>query len=139
MHLIMIEFRSLSKHNDWEIQPSFYIHGKLVNNKQSDLVTINSDNLNAVSMYYKEGKSLPIWFYDIPTGMHLCLLDDQVCALFTWKTIRIAKDGMVQFSPDFVPMSYDIELRQLGLIVDFNDAKGIHEAVEKFNSKAYII
>ena len=135
----MIEFKTLSSHNDWEIQPCFYIYGTLANNKQSDLVTINTDTLNAVSMYYKEGKNLPIWFYDIPEGKHLCLLDDQVCALFTWKTIRIAKDGIVQFIPDFVPMPYDIELRQLGLIVDFNDTKGIADATEKFQKREYMI
>lgn len=135
----MIEFKTLSIHNNWEIQPNFYIYGKLTNNKQYDLVTINPDYRKVMPMYYKEGKDLPIWCCDIPEGKHLCLLDGQLCALFTWKTIKIVKDGVVQCRPNLIPMSYDIELKQLGLIVDFDDTKGIANATEKFRKREYMI
>lgn len=133
----MIEFKRLSKYNNWEVQPSFYIHGTLI--KDTDLVTINPEGLNRVSMYYKEGQGLPHYFYDIAEGKHFCLLDGQLCALFTWKVINIAKKGIVQWSPGFEPHPFDIELKQLGLIVDFNDAKGISEATTKFNNRDYLV
>ena len=56
---------------------------------------------------------------DIPEGAHLCMVDNTLCILFTWKRILFTKGGYV-YSNEYQG-SFDVWLKQMGLIVDVKD------------------
>lgn len=136
----MLEFNSLAKHNTWEFQPNFYIHGTLQSRYDTDLVVINPAYLNKVSQYYKEGVGLPIYFYDIPEGEHDVLFNGTHCKLFTWKNISIANKGAIVWkSSTNKTYEFDIQLSQKGLIVSLTDRKGLKDALDKLINKSVVI
>lgn len=136
----MLEFNSLVRHNIWEFQPNFYIHGNLQSRYDTDLVVINPAYLNKVSQYYKEGVGLPIYFYDISEGEHDVLFNGTRCKLFTWKNISIANKGaMVWDSSTNKTYEFDIQLCQKGLIVSLTDRKGLKDALDKLTNKSIVI
>jgi len=136
----MLEFNSLARHNTWEFQPNFYIHGALQSRYDTDLVVINPTYLNKVSQYYKEGIGLPIYFYDIPEGEHDVLFNGTHCKLFTWKNISIAdKKAIVWKSLTNKTYEFDVELSQKGLIVSLTDRNGLKDALDKLINKSIVI
>lgn len=135
----MLKFRPLQENNGiWEYQPNFYLHGTINGKYDTDLVTILNDmHYTKVSEYYLKGKALPFNVIDIPEGKHLCDVNGITCALFTWKCLSINKNGKI-FSRLYTG-SYDMRLRQLGLIVDVRDKEGLVDAEEKFNNRVCIL
>lgn len=134
----MISFEPLSKHNNWDYQPGFYLHGTIQSNFDTDLVTMSDETYkDRVSEFYKEGQALPPTFIDIPEGLHLCEVRNIPCVLYTWKVINICKDGWY-YSATWQG-KFDIHLRQIGLIVALSDKEHIKDAKEKYEKRTYIV
>lgn len=129
----MIHFKSCNKN----YVPGIYLHGTILNKYSTDIVKLVEDIYPKVSIYYLEGRPLPILNIDIPEGTHLCMVDNTLCVLFTWKRILFIKNGYI-YSNEYQG-SYDVWLKQMGLIVDVNDKEGIMDARNKFKNKEFII
>ena len=129
----MIHFKSCNK----EYIPGIYLHGTILDKYNTDVVKLVEDIYPKISVYYLEGKRLPILNIDIPEGTHLCMVDNTLCILFTWKRILFTKGGYV-YSNEYQG-SFDVWLKQMGLIVDVKDKEGIMDAQNKFKNKEFII
>lgn len=129
----MIHFKSCYK----EYISGIYLHGTILDKYNTDVVKLVEDIYPKISVYYLEGKTLPILNIDIPEGTHLCMVDNTLCILFTWKRILFTKSGYV-YSNEYQG-SFDVWLKQMGLIVDVKDKEGIMDAQNKFKNKEFII
>lgn len=129
----MIHFKSCN--NDYI--PGIYLHGNLLSRYNIDTVKLVEDIYPKIPVYYLEGNALPILNTDIPEGTHLCMVDNTLCVLFTWKKILFIKGSSV-YSNKYQG-SYDVWLKQMGLIVDIKDKEGIIDAKTKFKNKEYTI
>lgn len=135
----MIKFKPLQCRNEnWIYQPDFYLHGTLATKYGTDLVVMRDDVFSdRVSRFYLEGVALPPTFIDIPEGKHMCEVGNATCVVFTWKRIVFARNGWTSDVGYTGPM--DVWLRQMGLIVDLSDKKGIKEAEVEFNNRNFIL
>ena len=129
----MIHFKSCSK----EYISGIYLHGTILDKYNTDVVKLVEDIYPKISVYYLKGKKLPILNIDIPEGAHLCMVDNTLCILFIWKRILFIKGSYV-YSNEYQG-SFDVWLKQMGLIVDVKDKEGIMDAQNKFKNKEFII